>query len=51
VADHLGQYLQSPDRLAVEGKGAVEPIADNGTREGRALNRRVEIMIPREDTL
>lgn len=51
VADHLGQYLQSPDRLAVEGKGAVEPIADNETREGRALNRRVEIMIPREDTL
>ena len=49
VADILGEMLIDPSRIAVEGKGAVDPIADNGTRDGRARNRRVEIMIPRVD--
>jgi len=38
-------------RLAVEGKGEDEPIADNATPEGRTKNRRVDLMIPREETL
>ena len=33
------------DRIYTEGKGELDPIATNATREGRAQNRRVEIEI------
>jgi len=33
------------DRLRAEGRAATEPVAPNDTRDGRALNRRVEIQI------
>ncbi len=49
VAEVLAAALAQPNRIGVEGKGAVDPIADNGSKDGRARNRRVEIMIPRED--
>ena len=35
----------SSKRMNYEGKGVHEPVADNATPEGRAKNRRVEIMI------
>jgi type VI secretion system protein ImpK len=49
VADILRPTLRRPDRLRTEGKGADQPIASNKTPEGRAKNRRVEVMIPRAD--
>jgi len=38
-------------RLATEGKGETEPIAPNSTAEGRAQNRRVEIVIVANDQM
>jgi type VI secretion system protein ImpK len=48
VGDLLQTKLSKPDRITVEGKGADAPIADNASREGRAKNRRVEIVIQRQ---
>ena len=45
----LQQSLSHPERLVTEGKGADEPIASNDTPEGRAKNRRVDIVVPRSD--
>ena len=42
VADYLAGNGIEPERLIVEGRGSAEPIADNDTRYGRRLNRRIE---------
>jgi type VI secretion system protein ImpK len=34
-----------PDRITSEGRAATQPVADNGTREGRAANRRIEVVV------
>jgi outer membrane protein OmpA-like peptidoglycan-associated protein len=48
-ADSVRTYLVShgiaSDRVTAEGFGPGKPIADNGTPEGRANNRRVEIVV------
>ena len=41
----------SSKRMNYEGKGVHEPVADNSTPEGRAKNRRVEIMILANETM
>lgn len=35
----------SPARLSLAGYGGEQPIADNATAEGRALNRRVDLVV------
>jgi len=43
--DYLVGRGVSPARISTDGRGSREPVADNGTAQGRALNRRVEIYV------
>ena len=48
-ASSVAQYLVNrnvlADRLYVDGRGESEPVATNATADGKASNRRVEILI------
>ncbi|CAH0533854.1 Outer membrane protein A [Vibrio stylophorae] len=46
VSDYLESRGISSDRISARGEGENNPIADNGTKEGRMKNRRVEITVP-----
>lgn len=54
-AESVKAYIVSNNvassRLTTSGKGKTEPIADNATAEGRAQNRRVEIVIVANDAM
>ena len=43
--DYLMMRGVSGSRIYTEGRGSYQPIATNGTAEGRARNRRVEIFV------
>jgi outer membrane protein OmpA-like peptidoglycan-associated protein len=45
VANYLADQGVNPARFTIMGYGESQPIADNATEAGRALNRRVEIAI------
>jgi len=45
VADYLSSRGVAPARIRAQGFGKTRPVASNGTEEGRAANRRVEIKI------
>ncbi|CDX51312.1 conserved hypothetical protein [Mesorhizobium plurifarium] len=47
----MAKQLKDPTRLSADGKGEDEPIADNGTADGRARNRRVDVMVPKQESL
>jgi outer membrane protein OmpA-like peptidoglycan-associated protein len=53
-ADAVRNYLVSmgvpSQNIMAVGVGEMRPIADNGTAEGRALNRRVEIIVKAGET-
>ena len=48
-ASSVARYLESrevlPQRIYTQGMGETRPIASNDTPEGRAMNRRVEILL------
>jgi outer membrane protein OmpA-like peptidoglycan-associated protein len=50
-AESVREYLErrgiGPERLRAVGKGEANPVASNDTAEGRASNRRVEIIVDR----
>ena len=45
VRDYLSRHGVPASRIQVEGRGEREPVSDNGTVDGRAQNRRVEIFL------
>ena len=47
VAGILKAVISNPARVTSEGFGASDPVADNASAAGKALNRRVEVVIPR----
>ncbi|MOA31484.1 Outer membrane porin F precursor [compost metagenome] len=47
VAAFLLEQGLTPDKLTSQGMGESQPVADNASEEGRAKNRRVELVIGR----
>lgn len=48
VKKFMENILSDPSRLSAEGRSDKEPLESNDTREGRAANRRIEIVLLRE---
>ncbi|KAF0137816.1 MAG: type VI secretion system protein ImpK [Xanthobacteraceae bacterium] len=48
IADLLTTAGVPPELLAAEGRADSEPVGDNGTKAGRAENRRIEIKIEKK---
>ena len=49
VAHYLDNRGVNPERLVVVGAGSSLPVADNSTRYGRSLNRRIEVRLALND--
>ncbi|MGI3170840.1 type VI secretion system protein TssL, long form [Pseudooceanicola sp. C21-150M6] len=49
VMTQVAEKLDDPARLKAEGRADKEPIASNDTREGRAVNRRIEIVLVKQE--
>ncbi len=44
----MAKVMEDPSRLTAEGRADNEPLADNGTKKGRARNRRIEVLLVQE---
>lgn len=51
VARCLTTFGVAQSRITVTGFGEQYPVADNGTEEGRAMNRRVNLIIAKDKTV
>lgn len=51
VRDALAEHLTDPDRMTVIGHGPAKPLDTADTPEARAMNRRVEILLRKEQRL
>jgi type VI secretion system protein ImpK len=53
VATIIRPSLSQPGRVTAEGRADAEPLAANNTAEGRAANRRIEVVLskPEQDAL
>ena len=51
VMKSLSAAIDDPARMSAEGRADKEPIASNGTREGRAKNRRIEVVLMKEENI
>lgn len=49
IAGIIREQLSDPGRVATEGKGSDQPLASNETPDGKAQNRRVEIIVQRRN--
>jgi type VI secretion system protein ImpK len=45
VENILSKYVHDPHRLSIKGMADAKPVADNQTPEGRAQNRRIEVVL------
>jgi outer membrane protein OmpA-like peptidoglycan-associated protein len=48
VRDYLVVHGVAAGAISAVGKGSIQPVADNKTVEGRAMNRRVEIIVQKQ---
>jgi peptidoglycan-binding protein ArfA len=51
VCDYLATRGVARDRIRPQGLGFSHPLGDNKTAEGRANNRRVEIVVGRASSV
>lgn len=49
VRDLLRRGMKQPHQLSAEGRADTDPVASNTTPEGRAANRRIEVVLARQE--
>ncbi|MEM9428299.1 MAG: type VI secretion system protein TssL, long form [Pseudomonadota bacterium] len=49
VMAKMAEFMQEPTRMTAEGRADKEPVARNDTADGRARNRRIEVILVKEE--